>query len=165
MDAENSKANAEAAGEVKIVPANKKYNISGCEVVFPHKAYGTQMSFMSKVISSLERSENALLEAPTGSGKTLSLLCSTLAWQEKEKRRFASVLEESGASKSRVVEKENVENSELSQKDGRKSVDAAGPEGRGPSTAPFLSGTPRTSGIPEKRYEDALADPAGGGRA
>ncbi len=167
MDAENSiatrKASAEtAAGEVKIEPANnKKYNISGCEVVFPHKAYGTQMSFMSKVISSLERSENALLEAPTGSGKTLSLLCSTLAWQEKEKRRFASVLVESGGPNRRVAEKENVENPGPGQEGGRKSADEAGAEGGAPPSAPFTSGTPRTPrtpGLPETPGSKSIKD-------
>jgi hypothetical protein len=47
-------------------PVGSQYKIGGCTVLFPHKAYGTQLSFMSKVITALEQGTNALLEAPTG---------------------------------------------------------------------------------------------------
>lgn len=38
----------------------------------------------------LQQSENALLESPTGTGKTLCLLCATLAWREAFMRRVSS---------------------------------------------------------------------------
>lgn len=61
------------------------YPIAGCLVSFPHEPYGVQMAFMYKLMVSLQQGVNALLEAPTGCGKTLSLLCSALAWQLHQK--------------------------------------------------------------------------------
>lgn len=62
------------------------YYIGGLPVEFPYQPYGSQFAFMGRVISTLNRAQteghcHALLESPTGTGKSLSLLCSTLAWQ------------------------------------------------------------------------------------
>ena len=62
------------------------YVLSGTEVDFPHPAYGTQLVLMGKVIAAADSGRHALLEAPTGSGKTAALLCSALAWQGRLKK-------------------------------------------------------------------------------
>ena len=54
------------------------YKIENINVAFPFPAYAPQLQVMTKVIMALERGENALLEAPTGSGKSLALLCASL---------------------------------------------------------------------------------------
>lgn len=61
------------------------FKIHGYDVDFPHQAYGVQLVFMNQVLKTLDTEANALLEAPTGCGKTLSLLCSALAWHQKAK--------------------------------------------------------------------------------
>ena len=61
-----------------------QYKIGGIPVSFPVKAYPSQMAMMAKIIDSLKRGRNCLLESPTGSGKSLALLCAALAWQREE---------------------------------------------------------------------------------
>lgn len=63
----------------------KKYQIAGHQVAFPRNPYGVQLVFMQQLIDAIRNSQNALLEAPTGCGKTLSLLCGALAWQTQFK--------------------------------------------------------------------------------
>jgi Rad3-related DNA helicase len=59
--------------------------ICGIHVHFPFKPYGCQIEYMTRVMRSLNEGENALLESPTGTGKTLSLLCATLAWVKHQR--------------------------------------------------------------------------------
>lgn len=54
--------------------------VDGIDVKFPYIPYEVQKIYMSKVIECLQMGVNGLLESPTGTGKTLSLLCSSLAW-------------------------------------------------------------------------------------
>lgn len=61
------------------------YTIRGVPVKFPYDAYKPQLIYMEKVIQSLQEKRTAVLESPTGTGKTLCLLCATLAWREKRR--------------------------------------------------------------------------------
>ena len=55
--------------------------VNGIEVDFPFDPYPSQIRYMSSVIDALRSANSALLESPTGTGKTLCLLCATLAWR------------------------------------------------------------------------------------
>ncbi|XP_065192679.1 uncharacterized protein LOC135823764 isoform X2 [Sycon ciliatum] len=66
-----------------------KCSINGFQVDFPCKPYPTQVAMMDKILKAIDREENALLESPTGSGKSLALLCSTLSWQRKARETVA----------------------------------------------------------------------------
>ncbi|XP_055586273.1 regulator of telomere elongation helicase 1 homolog [Uranotaenia lowii] len=57
-----------------------EYQINGIPVNFPFEPYQVQRDYMTKVIECLQNSTNGVLESPTGTGKTLSLLCSSLGW-------------------------------------------------------------------------------------
>ncbi|XP_072015977.1 regulator of telomere elongation helicase 1-like [Amphiura filiformis] len=57
------------------------FKCRGVNIEFPFEPYECQKNYMSKVIECLQTSQNAILESPTGTGKTVSLLCSTLAWR------------------------------------------------------------------------------------
>ena len=57
-----------------------KIQIDDIDIMFPMKPYQVQVDYMEKVIESCKTGNNALLESPTGTGKTLCLLTATLAW-------------------------------------------------------------------------------------
>ncbi len=57
-------------------------DIKGIPVDFPFPPYDCQVDFMKVCIDAITSNSNAVLESPTGTGKTLCLLCSTLAWQK-----------------------------------------------------------------------------------
>lgn len=50
------------------------------KIFFPFEPYPVQKEYMTSVVEALNNRQNAILESPTGTGKTLSLLCSTMAW-------------------------------------------------------------------------------------
>lgn len=70
-------------GEPNIVSHSfvSRHNI---KVHFPFQPYELQKDYIDSVHQALTRGKNALLESPTGTGKTLSLLCSTLSWLQSQ---------------------------------------------------------------------------------
>lgn len=62
--------------------------IRGIPVSFPFEPYPLQKAYMEKVIDCLQNETNGVLESPTGTGKTLSLLCSSLAWLSMKKAQL-----------------------------------------------------------------------------
>ena len=47
---------------------------------FPFAPYPVQKQLMDKVYAILDRGGVGIIESPTGTGKTLSLLCSSIQW-------------------------------------------------------------------------------------
>lgn len=66
------------------------YAVAGVAVEFPFEAYDVQLLYMEKVVLALQRGEHALLESPTGTGKTLCLLCAALGWRRQTEREAST---------------------------------------------------------------------------
>nr|AAR27232.1 DEAH helicase isoform 6 [Mus spretus] len=65
--------------------------LNGVTVDFPFQPYPCQQEYMTKVLECLQKKVNGILESPTGTGKTLCLLCSTLAWQQHLRDAISSL--------------------------------------------------------------------------
>ncbi|XP_039656402.1 regulator of telomere elongation helicase 1 [Perca fluviatilis] len=65
-------------------------SLDGVTVNFPFPPYDCQVDYMNKVIECLKKKHNGVLESPTGTGKTLCLLCATLAWRESFKDNISA---------------------------------------------------------------------------
>ena len=90
-----------------MVVYNVQGNGYGVTIDFPHKAYDCQVDYMRKVVEALESGSNALLESPTGTGKTLCLLCACLAWlkskdEDEEKRTSEERTDETARTKDQL---------------------------------------------------------------
>ena len=53
----------------------------GFSVDFPFQPYECQKKFIGAMLKALQQKSHALLESPTGTGKTMCLLSAALAWQ------------------------------------------------------------------------------------
>ncbi|XP_059833719.1 ATP-dependent DNA helicase DDX11 [Hypanus sabinus] len=66
--------------------------------LFPFKPYSIQEEFMTALYNVLEEGKIGIFESPTGTGKSLSLICGALTWlkdfEEKKKREAAELLED-----------------------------------------------------------------------
>lgn len=96
----------------KIDPSSPPTTVElrGIRVHFPFKPYACQEAYMGKVLDALFRSENALLESPTGTGKTLCLLCATLAWQRQQQRNLREATELSNVASLQQSDSSNTSN-------------------------------------------------------
>ncbi|XP_069767555.1 Fanconi anemia group J protein isoform X2 [Narcine bancroftii] len=75
---------------IKMASSPSEYTIGGVKILFPCKAYPSQLAMMNSIVRGLNCQQHCLLESPTGSGKSLALLCSALAWQQSKYEKNGS---------------------------------------------------------------------------
>ncbi|XP_077373159.1 ATP-dependent DNA helicase DDX11 [Festucalex cinctus] len=65
---------------------------------FPYQPYTIQEEFMRSLYSALDQGKVGIFESPTGTGKSLSLICGALSWltdfENKRKQEAAALLQE-----------------------------------------------------------------------
>ncbi|WBW72840.1 ATP-dependent DNA helicase Chl1 [Schizosaccharomyces osmophilus] len=61
-----------------------KGQIQEDEFHHPYKPYSIQLEFMRALYNAIENKKIGIFESPTGTGKSLSLLCASLTWLEKK---------------------------------------------------------------------------------
>ena len=60
---------------------------------FPFEPYPQQLKLMSAIEECIESSSSGCFESPTGTGKSLSAICSTLHWLIKEEEKVLSLVQ------------------------------------------------------------------------
>lgn len=55
---------------------------------FPFDPYDIQLAFMSNMYNCIEERQFGLFESPTGTGKTLSIICALLTWLKEHRRQL-----------------------------------------------------------------------------
>ena len=67
------------------INSQHEINIEGINIYYPYEPYPAQIEYMTKIIQTLNKGKSiTALESPTGTGKTLCLLCSVLGWIEQK---------------------------------------------------------------------------------
>ena len=57
------------------------------EFYHPYEPYSIQLDFMQKLYRCIENGNVGIFESPTGTGKSLSLICAALTWLRDDERR------------------------------------------------------------------------------
>lgn len=77
--------------------ANKTQEVGDIHFPFPFTPYSIQKDFMAELYQVLEAGKIGIFESPTGTGKSLSLICGALSWlrdfEKKKRQEEARVLE------------------------------------------------------------------------
>lgn len=71
---------------------DSEIRLGGLGIRFPYTPYPIQKAMLARIAVSLTNKENCLIESPTGTGKTLVLLCASLSWLKQSKKGSEPVI-------------------------------------------------------------------------
>ncbi|KAJ2161968.1 hypothetical protein GGF46_001064 [Coemansia sp. RSA 552] len=102
-----------AGGSIRVDSAvpSQPYFIGGVQVQFPFRPYPSQFAMMCHMIRAFNAASNTMIESATGSGKSLALLCATIAWR----RDFANKAKQQRANVAQIIRAFCQHNHELLQ--------------------------------------------------
>ena len=60
---------------------------SRADFCHPYRPYDIQLQFMESLYQTIEEGKVGIFESPTGTGKSLSLICGSLTWLRDHKRQ------------------------------------------------------------------------------
>ncbi|KAJ1663292.1 hypothetical protein IW140_005142 [Coemansia sp. RSA 1813] len=108
--------------EIRVIKGvdHNVYHIDGVPVHFPFKPYMSQLGMMNHMIRTLSRSQNSMLESPTGSGKSLAMLCAALGWR----KNFAAKLQQSRVNVRRIATRFSLQNKSLPSHAGKEPMNS-----------------------------------------
>ncbi|OUC47610.1 DNA repair helicase [Trichinella nativa] len=84
--------------------------ISSLDFGLKFKPYSVQLSFMRKLFETLELNKIGIFESPTGTGKSLSLLCGSLTWLKRRRNNYIEELERTVEEKTKIIKETVLEN-------------------------------------------------------
>ncbi|XP_011518897.1 ATP-dependent DNA helicase DDX11 isoform X22 [Homo sapiens] len=95
-DGENMVSASQKKGEIWSM-ANETQKVGAIHFPFPFTPYSIQEDFMAELYRVLEAGKIGIFESPTGTGKSLSLICGALSWlrdfEQKKREEEARLLE------------------------------------------------------------------------
>ena len=74
------------------------FAVDDVSIKFPYEPYEVQKVYMQKVVECLKDQKFGCLESPTGTGKTLALLCASLAWLQSQRSSLRDATQANNAS-------------------------------------------------------------------
>ncbi|KRH92890.1 regulator of telomere elongation helicase 1-like protein, partial [Pseudoloma neurophilia] len=125
-DKSANKIKDKSANKIKDNPANRQVEtplhtlrINGLDFHFPFKPYPSQILSISKMIDAIRNCKSTVIESPTGTGKSLSMLMAVCGWlvhqQSEDVRRERDFLLKGDINLQAVKSDQKTENDSISQ--------------------------------------------------